>query len=577
MLCALVTGLSWPGLRSPLLMDDIEQLFYTRTLRNWGEIWKPDVFSLFRPVKNALFYALLPWLEGDLLRVHLVGLGCFLAGVAGVWVLARRVTWDPVLAMAVAAVWALAPTQVSSAIWLSCANIGIGVFFLCLCLVFYDKSRSEDGNWRWLLAAMPAAMLALLSYETAVAIAPMALALDWARGRITRRTAGAAVAAVGAIALTTLIYLVIRVQAGTAATAMQSNLGFEPGMEKWQVMVSAPWFLWRHVLMWFAPIGNIEFVSTYAWMKSASAGELVWGGFVWLVLLAAPFLLRKSQPLVALGIAWFLIAAFPAGNFVPLYVGPIEDYYLTVPSIGIALALAATSLAAWRGLRAGQARSPLAAVLVLLLLGLPRLGLAGFFPVWAEVWNRPAELYARVAASRSWQFQAEGLLARELAVAGVLDDARKHAGAAMAMAPWHPFPKMVLAEVNLKEKNFDEARSLFILVGQAENAPAQARELAILRVGMIYGMEEATREKAMDVHRKLLDHHPDSPYHATAAYELAKLYQARGDQARAAATIGRARQLHPGVDCIRKAFAALEAGQPLPAPDSFLMEISTGS
>lgn len=574
LLCLLVTGLSWPGLRSPLLLDDLDQVYYTKLMDGWGDIFRPDAYQLFRPVKNAIFLALLPWMEGDLLKMHLGCLACFLSGVVGVWILARRVSADPVLALVIATVWAVAPTQVSTAIWLSCANIGVGVFFLCLALSFYDKARTNDGStrWSWMIAAAAATLLAQLSYETAVAIAPMALALDWTKGRLTRETFIRTGVTVGVLAAVTVLYLIVRKSSGTIASAQEWNLGYAPGTPKWQLVLSAPWFLWRHLLMWVAPVGNIEFVSTYLWMKSASPLELVWGGVVWMVLLALPIFFKSRQPLAALGIAWFLIAAFPAGNFIPIYAGPIEDYYLTVPSVGLAVAVGWWLVMAWRGLRSGEANSPLGAVLVLLVLGLPRLVLAGFFPMWADVWSRPAELYARVAVSRSHQFQAEGLLARELLIGGSVKDAHERARASLDAAPWHPVPVMVLAEAELFLDQLEESKRLFGQLASAERMPMHIREFSLLRLGMLHGMKEETREKGMEFHRTLLAN-PYSMYHGTAVYELAKLYQAAGDKERAVATIERGRQLHPGMPVLERASAKLAKGEPLPDASSFLGEL----
>ena len=574
LLCALVTGLAWPGLRSPLLLDDLDQLYYTRMMGGWGDIFRPDAYELFRPVKNAIFYALLPWIENDLFKMHLGCLACFLSGVAGVWILARRISGDPVLALVIAAVWALAPTQVSSAIWLSCANIGVGVFFLCLALCFYDKARTHTGgiHWPWLIPAALATLLAQCSYETAVAIAPMALALDWTRGRLKRETLIRTGMAVGVLAVITVIYLLIRKSSGTIASAADRNLGFAPDAEKWQLALSAPWFLWRHLLMWFSPVGNIEFVSTYVWMKSATPGELVWGAVVWLTLLATPFMLRKRQPLAALGVAWFLIAAFPAGNFIPIYSGPIEDYYLTVPSLGLAVAVAWWVLAAWRGLRSGEGNSPLLAVLALLVLGLPRVLLAGFFPMWADVWSRPAELYARVAVSRPHQFQADGLLAREMLLGGLVKEAEERARASLDAAPWYPVAAMVLAEAALHLQEFGESKRLFTHLAEGKLTPIHLREFSQLRLGMLHGMNEETREKGMEYHRAVLAN-PHSMYHGTAVYELAKLYHAAGDKERASATIERGRQMHPGSRVLEEASAKLAKGEPLPDAASFLPDL----
>ena len=251
-------------------------------------------------MKNALFYGLLPVLDGDPIVFHAVGVLCFLAGMSrGVYFLVRRVAACAGTALGVAAVWALAPTQVSTIIWLSAANIGICVGFMCLALIMYDKSREDDpaAAWPrvpWLLGAAAATFMGQISYETAVAIAPMALAMDWFRGRklFARNT----VLALGVLSLVTVSYLLLRGHYGSRVSASVGNMGFEPGLEKWKLTVSAPWFLWQHLLMWFAPVGRIELAGTYLWLRSASPAALAWSWAGWVVLLALLFLLRRKYP-----------------------------------------------------------------------------------------------------------------------------------------------------------------------------------------------------------------------------------------------------------------------------------------
>ena len=78
---------------------------------------------------------------------------------------------------------------------------------MCLALIMYDKSREDDpaAAWPrvpWLLGAAAATFMGQISYETAVAIAPMALAMDWFRGRklFARNT----VLALGVLSLVTV-------------------------------------------------------------------------------------------------------------------------------------------------------------------------------------------------------------------------------------------------------------------------------------------------------------------------------------------------------------------------------------
>jgi hypothetical protein len=129
-----------------------------------------------------------PKANGPFQGGHLFGLACYFWGVAGVHLLARSLSGNRWFGLACAAMWALAPTQVSTILWLSGANISLSVGFLCAALCFYDKARTSPGgagrlSVPLLLLAVTFGFAALISYETAVALAPLAVALDWYRGR----------------------------------------------------------------------------------------------------------------------------------------------------------------------------------------------------------------------------------------------------------------------------------------------------------------------------------------------------------------------------------------------------------
>jgi hypothetical protein len=446
LLLVLTTILAWPGMSSPPLLDDKDGIAHSMRFESWQETFGPDSFGLFRPLKNFIFYFFGKQSEINLPLWHGMVLLAFLASIVSVFAMARSVLTSAPWALVAAAVWALTPTQTIAAVWMSCINISISVIFLSVFLIMHR--RSMNGGKFLSGSALIAALLLFLgqvSYETAVAGVALAFIADQFIGNhssIKTRSAHYAL-----YIATTLLFLTIRHFNGSTADNQASNLGFAPDTQLWQLFVSAPWFICKHIQMWFFPLGRIEFVSTYIWGKSATPLELASAWIILIGIVVGAWLLRKKLPVVTFGVFWFLLAAAPSSNLIPIFAGPIEDYYLIIPSIGFGLVFA--SLLRELCLKHGKsfgARSERVRLLTVTSIGVLcvwRLFLIPFFHLQAELWNKPLELYIRCANTRPLQFQAQGLAARELYVLGDFDQAYQLAKGAAETAPWYPVSHMV--------------------------------------------------------------------------------------------------------------------------------------
>ena len=104
-----------------------------------------DAFGFFRPVKNLLFLAVAP-LEDKPLAWHAVCLAAYLAAVAGVFRLAWGFLggWKP--ALLAAAVWGLSPTCVSTALWMSAANISLGIALSACAFHFHERAAAKPSG-----------------------------------------------------------------------------------------------------------------------------------------------------------------------------------------------------------------------------------------------------------------------------------------------------------------------------------------------------------------------------------------------------------------------------------------------
>ena len=206
----------------------------------------------------------------------------------------------------------------------------------------------------------------------------------------------------------------------------------------------------------------------------------------------------------------------------------------------------------------------------------PRIAYVPFCFVWSSVWNEPLEIFLRIVESRPLQFQARSVISRELLMDGRIAESRELASRSAEEAPWSQMPWLLLAEGYFKEGNMKSALShfekLYAMPSISENMGAFVQ----LRLGMIKGLDPATRDEAMQYYRAVLAN-PGSEYHAHAAYELAKLYLAEHKTEKAGATLERAIKMNPDNTGLQDAYKHLGEGKGLPGPDEFLGNSSGAS
>ncbi|MBC8125774.1 MAG: hypothetical protein H8M99_01320 [Gloeobacteraceae cyanobacterium ES-bin-144] len=333
----LVIFCSWPAMHSPLFTDDFIQVEYNTVLTKWSQIFGPDGFNFFRPVKNAIFSIAAP-LKDNLLAWHSIGLATYLAATIGVYRIAYICLGSTRPAWLAAFCWALSPSCVSTAIWLSCANISLGIAFAACVFHFHERWATRQSLTSAIASAVFFAM-ALLSYESLIALPALLFFRDLQQRRITidHRT----IFRYGTYFIIVLTFLYIRHLYSAKSFGVNNfHPGWAPDTKGIYLTLSAPWFLWRHFLMWIFPFGKLEVLGSYRWLYSASVPSLAFAWLFLAALLISVVALWKRYPPISYGILFFFIAIFPAGNFIPTFNGPIHDAYVTFPSMGLALAFA---------------------------------------------------------------------------------------------------------------------------------------------------------------------------------------------------------------------------------------------
>ncbi len=563
-LLALLVICVWPGMTAPPFSDDLPQLERVSKLDGWKDIFQPDAFRFFRPVKNAIFLAAAP-LESNITAWHWIGLAAHLLATIGVHRIATICLGHGRSALLATAFWALSPACVSSILWLSCTNICIGLAIAGLVFHFHERSWMKPSPLSF-AAALLAYAGALLCYESLIAVPGLLFVRDLQQRRIAVNVRSAA--RYGLYTVVAVTFLIVRSQfSAKGIGGGEFHSGFGPDTKPLHLFVSAPWFMWRHFLMWLFPFGTIETLGTYIWMKSASPAAL---GFAWLLLgllLGAAAFAWKRLPVASYGILFFIVASLPSGNFIPTFNGPINDAYLTIPSAGLALAFAALVEALFRELAKRRASRDsgvpaLAAILILLLAYRLPLG-AAYFRHWAGVWSDPVRLTLLMSDTRPYQFQSKGFASSLLFASGYIDQAETLAKEALSDAPWNALGRLTLARVANHRKEPATEQAIFRELLTLPKIPANVMSSSRVELAESLATKPENHEEAADLCRQALkSSQTETRYQIRAMLCLAGIYQTAGDATKARATLERGLGIHPGDDALTAALGKLD--QPTP-------------
>lgn len=569
LLLALICVLAWPGMNAPLLLDDLDQMAHVKGFRSWQDCLGGDCYRLLRPIKNLIFFG---GADLGLFKWHALNLAIHLSAIPLVYLFLRRLFGAPVWAFAAVTLWATCPTQASTALWMSCANISLAIGFTCACVYFHDHSRDQPGrNVGPTVLAGLCLFLAQISYETAVAVPALCVLVDALRRRPL--FSRAAIVRYAMLALLTLLYLVIRSHAGAVFSGSRTNPLFAPGSENWQLSLSAPWFLWRHFSMWLMPAGRLEFCGTYVWGLSAAPWELA-AAWAWLLGIGGLSLYTwRRQPWVSFGLLWFLISSFPASNFVPIRSGPIADYYLVIPGVGLAIALTgcAKALVDWihrERLNPDSQRKLIGGALLGFVV-LWRVLCIPLFWLQAGLWCRPLELYLRCGLTRPAQYRLQALAARELLLTGQLPQAKAYALESYETGPGHGMNSMVLGSIALETADYDEAEKRFreALANAPEQSPVH--DYSQLHLAKTFMAQKSKRHLVRETLLPLLNR-PRSTSHLAAINLQIDCYLAQDKPNEARRAAAKAAQIHPDNPQLNQRLKALEKDFPssaeLPQP-----------
>ena len=367
LLIGVVMLMYFPMLKHDAILDDPSQIVYVQTFEGWTDCLLLDDVGWFRPFKNVVFYFTIGE-AGEVYTTKLVCLLLFIINVCLLFYLLIVIFESRLWALLGCALFALNPTMVSSVQFLSASNnqicLGFILVYLSLSLRYVDETSSFFGRSSVLCFALFALALAMGSYEVGVVSLGMFCVLSIVLLGVRDVYRGRSLIVLLSSCCITIGYLFIRFQAGAGDRFYSPSL--PPDVSTLELILRAPYYAWRHFLLWAIPWGRGGVFIDDNPAALYLTGFLGWGLLV-LVTLAAFYLFVTRFKCVAAGILLFLGGMVPLANFLGLANGPICNYYLLIPGIGLVVAICGTGRLLFE--HRGQFVRALSVVLLLCALG----------------------------------------------------------------------------------------------------------------------------------------------------------------------------------------------------------------
>jgi len=292
-----------------------------------------DSFGMFRPFKGAIFYASVHGV-GSLNLFQWVGGIIAICATSVTWFFLRKLLKSDSAATAGALLWLYHPLNVVIFNWGSALNIGLYYTFSLASLLAIDCSLDSKSTCRrsaYFVAGACFFALSLLSYEMAFSL-PFLLALYLGFYRREVVSLRSAVFLGATFLMIALLFLYVRNNVLVGAVgSIAANSAIMPS-EAWQLSLASSVAYLEHLQLISFPFVGFELLIPFD-----PAGRLLEAAIGWfligaLVLLA--LLVLKKAPFYLFGLLWSAIALAPILNVIPIWAGPIGDYYLPLSYLG---------------------------------------------------------------------------------------------------------------------------------------------------------------------------------------------------------------------------------------------------
>jgi tetratricopeptide (TPR) repeat protein len=274
---------------------------------------------------------------------------------------ARLGAAGPWLAAVIAAVWLVHPLQTEAVTYVvQRSELLVGLFYLA---TLYCSARSWQSPHagRWQAAGVACCALGMASKEVMVSAPLLVLLYDrvfWAASwrelwdRRKRFYCG--------LAATWLILVVLM-----AGGPRNRSVGFDLGFSGWQYFLLQGWAIGHYLRLVFWPVGLCLDYGRQS-IQMVSAGRILPGGLVVLVLLGLTLWALWRRPVWGFLGAWFFLILAPSSSFVPIIteVAAEKRMYLPLAAVVTAAVIGGWLLIQRLRLRAGRAGLGLAALIV---------------------------------------------------------------------------------------------------------------------------------------------------------------------------------------------------------------------
>ena len=295
---------------------------------SWGafvRMWTSVQFEAYHPLHLLSYWLDVPWSGANPAVVHAVSLALWVCGLWLVYFWLRALSVQPWAAVLCTLLFGLHPAQIEVVSWATGRKDVLALLFCAASLLGNARARDPWDFAAWF--GRIAYLLAILCKTTALPLPLFALAIDVlvrgvpARQAALRQLPSALIAAAisGVVVWIWREHAMLRTNLGGPALALlraSQTLGHQLGTALWPSST--------------APMYSTHDVARVDALRTVLAG---------LYLAACVLALRTRNGLLGAGLIGFGVWLAPASNLVPMYF-PLQDRYVSLPLLGLALALA---------------------------------------------------------------------------------------------------------------------------------------------------------------------------------------------------------------------------------------------
>ncbi|WP_269542218.1 tetratricopeptide repeat protein [Cerasicoccus fimbriatus] len=365
-----VVSIYWPMFGHEPVLDDPRQIEFIWGMDSIWDCFIPDSANWYRPFKNVVFYLALG--EGaNVQALKQVCLALFVLNIYIIYLLLDKLFKSGLWSLLGTAVFAFHPTMVSSVQFLSACNNLICLSFIMLMLwlgLIYGERTADKPKNEWPRAifslCLLCLMLALIAYEAAITAFGMLILLLLVRHGWSFCISRHGLRLWGGSVLIIVAYLFIR----TDTASMQFISPSLPReVTSMDLILRAPYYAYTHFMLWVEPWGRGGVFLDDDPRDRLMSGLIGWGILAGLTLVLLRLLFTQYR-LVAAGVLIYLGGMVPLCNFLALGNGPICNYYLLIPGLGLVIAVIELLRILWN-MRAAWVRGLIGVVLMGVLVG----------------------------------------------------------------------------------------------------------------------------------------------------------------------------------------------------------------